>query len=350
MTHCVILLAVLLAQGFPGQTVSPVGRPTPQTIKIEGCKGQAGCNPVPVDIGGTSVSATTTCRATSAAPTYVEGTDDPISCDLVGNIRTSGGGGGGGTVTANQGTGTGAAAPWSVRVTNGTSFLDPRDRNWLLTASDLVDISDRSGRLLGHVTVDNSSFAVTGTFWQATQPVSGTFWQATQPVSGTFWQATQPVSIAAAIDVSDRASRVVGKVRESDGTLDLTLLNSAPGSDTGQIAVPVRVISQLGAGTGGGGSTATTMYSGTLIVNPATGAVSLPANTSKTVCVRNLRKDYATDGMDHNVYIGSDATLSQYNAGGWVEPGEEDCEAIASSGTVYVFSPGGSQIAYRGVN
>jgi hypothetical protein len=48
------------------------------------------------------------------------------------------------------------------------------------------------------------SVAVTGTFFQATQPVSlassvavtGTFWQATQPVSGTFWQATQPVSIA----------------------------------------------------------------------------------------------------------------------------------------------------------
>ncbi len=81
------------------------------------------------------------------------------------------------------------------------------------------------------------SLAVTGTFWQATQPVSGTFWQTTQPVSstdgalatigtttdaatatgtntsvvgalrairdkllgsiavtGTFWQATQPVS------------------------------------------------------------------------------------------------------------------------------------------------------------
>jgi hypothetical protein len=36
--------------------------------------------------------------------------------------------------------------------------------------------------------------AVTGTFYQATQPVSGTFYQATQPVSGTFYQATQPVS------------------------------------------------------------------------------------------------------------------------------------------------------------
>jgi len=41
-----------------------------------------------------------------------------------------------------------------------------------------------------------NAVAVTGTFWQATQPVSGTFWQATQPVSGTFWQATQPVSLA----------------------------------------------------------------------------------------------------------------------------------------------------------
>lgn len=55
------------------------------------------------------------------------------------------------------------------------------------------------------------SVAVTGTFFQATQPVSGTFFQATQPVSGpfltdtqlraapvpvsgTFFQATQPVS------------------------------------------------------------------------------------------------------------------------------------------------------------
>jgi hypothetical protein len=45
--------------------------------------------------------------------------------------------------------------------------------------------------------VSGGPFAVTGTFWQTTQPVSGTFWQATQPVSGTFWQATQPISAAA---------------------------------------------------------------------------------------------------------------------------------------------------------
>lgn len=49
--------------------------------------------------------------------------------------------------------------------------------------------------VIGHVVVDTApTTAVTGTFWQATQPVSGTFWQTTQPVSGTFWQTTQPVS------------------------------------------------------------------------------------------------------------------------------------------------------------
>jgi len=56
----------------------------------------------------------------------------------------------------------------------------------------------------------DTSFAVTGTFWQGIQPVSGTFWQATQPVSGTFWQATQPVSgtvaVGSAADNSAAAS------------------------------------------------------------------------------------------------------------------------------------------------
>jgi len=35
--------------------------------------------------------------------------------------------------------------------------------------------------------------------------VTGTFWQATQPVSGTFWQATQPVS-AVNLDIRDLTS------------------------------------------------------------------------------------------------------------------------------------------------
>jgi hypothetical protein len=77
--------------------------------------------------------------------------------------------------------------------------------------------------------VDGSAVTqpVSGTFWQATQPVSGTVtanqggtwtmqpgntanttaWLVTGsggtfPVTGTFWQATQPVSIAAAVSVN----------------------------------------------------------------------------------------------------------------------------------------------------
>jgi hypothetical protein len=52
---------------------------------------------------------------------------------------------------------------------------------------------------------------VSGTFWQATQPVSGSVsvsnFPATQPVSGTFWQATQPVS-GPLTDTQLRASAV----------------------------------------------------------------------------------------------------------------------------------------------
>lgn len=44
--------------------------------------------------------------------------------------------------------------------------------------------TDASGELQVDV-LTMPTVAVTGTFWQATQPVSGTFWQATQPVSGT---------------------------------------------------------------------------------------------------------------------------------------------------------------------
>ena len=49
-------------------------------------------------------------------------------------------------------------------------------------------------------TANTTAWLVTGT--GGTFPVTGTFWQATQPVSGTFWQATQPVSIAATVAVA----------------------------------------------------------------------------------------------------------------------------------------------------
>ncbi len=238
MTHRVaapFLLSFLLAQAFPPQAVSPVGRPTQQTVKIEGCKGQAGCIAVPVDIGGTSVSATTTCHATSAAPTYVDGTDNPVSCDLSGNVRTSGGGGGSGGTVA-QGTGAGAASNyWNARLTNGTSFLDPTQIRALSSLTDsvtasitgTVDVSDRSGRLLGHVTVDNASLAVTGTFWpttaaspSSTRLSTGAAFYDARDRNWTLSSVSDSVNVGnfpSTYDVSDRAARLLGVIYGSQG-------------------------------------------------------------------------------------------------------------------------------------
>jgi hypothetical protein len=82
--------------------------------------------------------------------------------------------------------------------------------------SNGANITATNGNLNTNIT--NTSLPVTGTFFQATQPVSiastvpvtGTFFQDTQPVSiassvpvtGTFFQDTQPVSIASNVPVS----------------------------------------------------------------------------------------------------------------------------------------------------
>jgi hypothetical protein len=81
-----------------------------------------------------------------------------------------------------------AASPHACRLTDGSSFYDGRQIRALTSADQ--------------ITVANASIAVTGTFWQATQPVSGPLTDAqlrasAVPVSGTFWQATQPISAAA---------------------------------------------------------------------------------------------------------------------------------------------------------
>jgi hypothetical protein len=74
--------------------------------------------------------------------------------------------------------------------------------------------------------------------------VTGTFWQATQPVSGTFWQATQPVSIAASVAVTDNSGSLtvdapVGTpafVRLSDGSSAITTLPVSLASGAAAIA------------------------------------------------------------------------------------------------------------------
>src|SRR6516164_161529 len=153
---------------------------------------------------------------TTVPPTYTTAQTNPLSLTTTGLLRVDGSGATepisgsitvsgtttvSGTVTANQG-----GAPWTMK---------PDGTAWAQTSTS------------ANVNVTNASVPVTGTFWQATQPVSGTVaatqsgtwtvqpgntanttaWLVTGtggtfPVTGTFWQATQPVSIAATVNVS----------------------------------------------------------------------------------------------------------------------------------------------------
>ena len=99
-----------------------------------------------------------------------------------------------------------------------------------------------------HVDVDSApSTAVTGTVaisnFPTSQAVTGTFFQTTQPVSGTFFQATQPVSVATPYQVaaSAEASTIY------DGTTELTptwtnLTASSSGATTLVAAVTGKTI------------------------------------------------------------------------------------------------------------
>jgi hypothetical protein len=221
-----------------------------------------------------------------------------LSADASGNLLVSGGGGGGGGTQyvdgTTQATPTGTVAmgrdPSNIiktvsldgsgnlnvnlaagSITGGNAAASPTGA--AIPGSAGYTGYNSGGTLVGVSTANplpvaqQGSVAVTGTFWQATQPVSGsvsvgnfpatqavsgtvsvgnfpatqavtqsgawttaisgtvpvsgTFFQATQPVSiasmpstpvtGTFWQATQPVSIAAPIAVTQSGTWTEGR-------------------------------------------------------------------------------------------------------------------------------------------
>lgn len=122
--------------------------------------------------------------------------------------------------------------------------------------------------------ISNTSFGITGPV-----AVTGTFWQATQPVSGTFWQATQPVS-AASLPLPSGAATAA---RQDLAQASLDILAGGVSSNIFQVNCVT------GCGGGGGGSGGYTVVNGSTYANtgsyqnnPVGGLVSTSAPTYTT--------------------------------------------------------------------
>ena len=164
------------------------------------------------------------------------------------------------------------------------------------------------------VNIKNTSIPVTGTFFQATQPVSIA---TTVPVSGTFFQATQPISgtVAANATLSPETTKVIGTVN---------VAGTVPVSGTFfQATQPVSLATntptlQAGSTTAVTQATAANLNAtvvGTVTANAGTGtmAVSLATNTPTLAAGTNLVGkfgiDQTTQGVTNAVSVTSQPEL-----------------------------------------
>lgn len=151
--------------------------------------------------GGSFTAAGT---ATAAAPSYSEGTSNPFSMDLSGALRVTGSFSASSTATATAAApayGEGTSQPFSQNLSGDLRVIAKQSGTY--TVSGTVAATQSGTWNVGTVTAVTSitnPVAVTGTFWQATQPVSaaslplptGAATAALQGVQGTGSQYDPP--------------------------------------------------------------------------------------------------------------------------------------------------------------
>lgn len=162
----------------PTQSVSVVNFPAPTATQLVS--------------GSVSVS-----NFPSPTPTQTVVIAGPSPLPVTGSLTLSG--------AVNQGAPGPTASPWPVAVQN-------------FPATQPVSIA--------------APVAVTGTFFQATQPVSGTFFQATQPVSGSMGRTWSLLNTTDSVNVGNfpATQSVSGSVTANIGTTGGLALNSTLGS------------------------------------------------------------------------------------------------------------------------
>jgi hypothetical protein len=180
---------------------------------------------------------------------------------------------------------------------------------------------------------------VTGTFWQATQPVSiasmpstpvtGTFWQATQPVSGPLTDAqlraaVVPVSLAS-LPALTAGAAIIGAVTQS-GTWNIGSVTTLPALVAGSALIGKVGIDQTTPGTTNAvvatGPTLTkatqgaTGFSvqklndaGRAIVNAATAIAGVTAVTTEALLALNVSRDGAATASATTIAVTSGKRL-----------------------------------------
>jgi hypothetical protein len=116
--------------------------------------------------------------------------------------------------------------------------------------------------------------AVTGTFWQATQPVSIATMPST-PVTGTFWQATQPVSGTVTANIA--AAQTLATVTTVGAVTSITNALPAGTNAIGKLAanagVIIGAVELAPATTNVPTNATTTAYAASLIVKASAGTL-----------------------------------------------------------------------------
>ena len=228
-----------------GQVVAPQGAST-----STGESGTSGPVRGPLVQGATLTS----------APTYTTGTVNPLTTTLAGALRVDGSGATqpiSGTITANQG-----GAPWSMK---------PDGTTWAMTSTS------------ANVNVTNGSIAVTGTFWQATQPVSA----ASLPLpTGAATSANQPTNAAAASTTSGQTGNLaMGAVSTAAPSYTTATSNNLSLTTVGALRVDGSAVTQPVSGTFWQttqpiSGTVTANQGGTWNITNVSGTVSLPTGAS----------------------------------------------------------------------
>ena len=178
----------------------------------------------------------------------------------------------------------------------------------------------------GSVSVSNfpATQAVTGTFWQATQPVSIAT-MPTTPVTGTFWQATQPVS--GTVTVQDGGNTIT-----VDGTVTANVTFPTTQQVSGTVALDTNTLTAL--------ENINATVSGTVSIG-TDGTVSLSAATLSA-----LENINAT--VSGTVELGSTTLTALENVGvtGTVELGATTLSALENINAT--ISDGGGSITVDG--